>query len=66
MELSKGITIEYVDGAVVVKAEVKSLLLEELAKIKAKVESGEIDPIKGTDVDKSAILAALNLIEGAI
>lgn len=66
MEVTKGVTLEYVDGAVVLKAEVKALIMAELEKVKAKVESGEIDPVKGTDLDKTAILGAIGFIEAQL
>jgi hypothetical protein len=37
-----------------------------LAALKAKVESGAIDPIKGTDLDKMAMLAALDQVNKLI
>lgn len=66
MEISKGVTVEYVEGAVVLKAQIKALVLEELAKVKAKFESGEIDLIKGTDMDKQAALMVIGAIEAAL
>ena len=66
MELSKGVTVEYADGAVVLKAEIKSLVAEKLADVKAKLESGEIDLIKGTDLDKISAIKVIEAIEKAI
>lgn len=37
-----------------------------LAEVKAKVESGEIDPLKNTDLDKIAMLAALDQVNKLI
>lgn len=66
MELGKGLSVEYVEGALVLKAEVKALVLEELAKIEAKFESGEIDLIKGTDFDKNAAMMFFSAIKAAL
>ncbi len=66
MEVAKGVTLEYTEGAVVLKAEVKQLVVAELAKVKAKFEAGEIDLIKGTDLDKVAALGIISAIEAAL
>lgn len=44
-QLVKDLTAKYVSGF--------------LGDIEAKIESGEIDPIKGTDLDKAAMLGAI-------
>lgn len=66
MEVAKGVTLEYTEGEVVLKAKVKELVIGELAKVKAKFESGEIDLVKGTDLDKSAALAIIAAVEAAL
>lgn len=66
MEVAKGVTLEYTQGEVVLKAKVKELVIGELAKVKAKFESGEIDLVKGTDLDKAAALGVISAIEMAL
>ena len=66
MKLAEGVTVDYVEGEVVLKAKVKQLVVAELQKVKAKFESGEIDLIKGTDLDKSAALVVIAAIETAL
>jgi hypothetical protein len=66
MEISKGVTLDYKDGKVVVEAQVAQFANPVLDDLKAKVESGEIDPIKGTDLDKSVILGAIEFLKSAV
>ncbi len=66
MKLAEGVTVDYVDGEVVLKAKVKQLVVAELEKVKAKFESGEIDLVKGTDLDKAAALAIISALEAAL
>lgn len=65
IELGKGVTAEMNKGLITisaaegnVKLEVKAgmLVVEVLADLEKKIESGEIDPVKGTDMDKIAAL----------
>lgn len=56
----EGVKVSYKDGKVVAEIEVKAVLAPELEKMIAKVESGEIDIVKGTDLDKTAALIVLN------
>lgn len=66
IEVLKGVKLDYQDGKVVLTAEVKALVQPKIEELKAKIASGEIDPIKGTDIDKMAFLAALELVEKAL
>lgn len=66
MEVTKGVTLEYTEGEVVLKAKVKELVLAEIAKVEAKIESGEIDLVKGTDLDKQAALGLISALKGVI
>ena len=66
MKLAEGVTVDYVEGEVVLKAKVKQLVVAELEKVKAKFESGEIDLVKGTDLDKAAALAIISALEAAL
>lgn len=63
MEVTKGVELSYAGGKLVLSADVASLLLPILEDLKAKVESGAIDPIKGTDLDKVAIEQVIALAE---
>lgn len=62
MKLNEHIDVDYVGGEVVLKARVAALLLPKLESLKAKFESGEIDLIKGTDLDKRAALLVLDAL----
>ena len=50
-EITKGVTFELEGGVAAVKADLNVLAIPVLESIQAKIESGEIDPIKGTDLD---------------
>lgn len=66
MEITKGVTLEYKDGKIVASLEVAKALVPALEVIEAKVESGEIDPVKGTDLDKAAMLKAIAFLKVAV
>lgn len=63
MEVTKGVTLDYKQGEVVLTAKVAELIAPVIEEFKAKVESGQVDPIKGTDLDKTAILGAVELLQ---
>lgn len=63
MEVTKGVTLDYKQGEVVLTAKAYEIVKPLIEGFKAKVESGEIDPIKGTDLDKTAILGAVELLQ---
>lgn len=61
MDLGNGVTAEYtagkvvisaLEGKVVLSADLSAVLKPALEGLKAKIDSGEIDIIKGTDLDK--------------
>lgn len=66
MEISKGVTLDYTGGAIVLKAEIAGLALPVLQDIKAKVDSGAIDPIKGTDLDKMLLDQVIDALIAAV
>lgn len=66
MEITHGVTVEYKDGKIVGSVEVLKLVNPVLDLAAAKVESGEIDPIKGTDLDKEALLKAIAFLKVAL
>ena len=45
---------------------VEKYLAVRLVDLKAKIESGEVDLIKGTDLDKKGLLIVLNALEKAL
>ena len=72
MDLAKEVKVEYKDGKLMVSAldgklalslEVSAIAKPVLMGLKAKIDSGEIDLIKGTDIDK---MVADKVIEAAI
>jgi hypothetical protein len=66
MELGKGFSVEYSEGKVVLSAKVAELLNPILDSFKQKIESGEIDPIKGTDLDKAVLTRAIDFLKAEI
>lgn len=66
MDLGHGLSLDYAGGEVVAKLKVAVPVLAWLDEQKAKIESGEIDPIKGTDLDKAALLQAIELLKGLV
>ena len=50
-EISKGVVAKLENGVVSVEADLKVLALPVIEEIQKKIESGEIDLIKGTDLD---------------
>lgn len=66
MELVKGVELEYKEGKLVLSAEVAAVLNPVLDGYIAKVESGEIDLIKGTDMDKYAALQVLQALKAEV
>lgn len=62
MELAKGVVGEFKEGKIVISVEVASMVAPILADLKAKIESGAIDPVKGTDMDKEALLKAIDFL----
>jgi len=59
-------SVSAVEGAI--KLEVKPLLLvgPALDAFAAKVEAGEVDLVKGTDLDKQALLKAIEFIKAEL
>ena len=55
-EISKGITVGYENGVAFLQAKVGELIVAPIERIEAKIQSGEIDLIKGTDIDKDLLL----------
>lgn len=66
MEIVKGVVVEYKEGKVVLSAEVGALLLPELDKVKAKVESGELDLVPHTDLDKVVMVKAIEALKAML
>lgn len=62
MEVYKNVFINMEEGQVVLKVDLKTMVLPLLENIKADLEVGKIDPIKGTDLDKMALETAIELI----
>lgn len=50
-EITKGVTVELENGVASIKADLKVLALPVIEDVQAKVKSGEIDLVKGTDLD---------------
>lgn len=66
MEVSKGLDLEFKDGKIVLSYDLKQVAVPVLDGLAAKVQSGEIDPVKGTDLDKDAMLKAIAFLKSEI
>lgn len=64
MQLTEGITLELNEGVIELKAHVGALVKPKLAELKADIESGKIDLIKGTDIDKDIMIQFVDFVEG--
>lgn len=56
MELAKGVELKYEEGKLILSADVKALVLDGL---EAQIQSGAIDIVHGTDMDKELLLKAI-------
>ena len=63
MKMFENVELDFKAGKVLVTVDLKSLIVPALPSLKNDVESGKIDPIKGTDLDKDAIVHVLDIIE---
>ena len=66
MIITKGVELKLEAGKLALTADVGALALPVLQDLKAKVDSGEIDPIKGTDLDKVVLDKVLNQLIAAL
>jgi hypothetical protein len=66
MEVSKGVTVDYKEGKIVAEVQVAVFANPFLDDVKAKLESGEIDPIKGTDLDKLVLIQAIDFLKAVV
>jgi len=65
MELMKNVEFKYEEGKAKIEISVKEVLVKEIEKIEAKIASGEIDLVPGTELDKmlvGQILAAVKAL----
>lgn len=58
MEIMK--SVEFKDGKIMI--DVGAMVKPAIVAFKAKVQSGDIDPVKGTDLDKEVMIKALDAI----
>lgn len=65
-EITKGVEIGIKEGKAYLEADLKLLAVKPIEEVEAKVESGEIDIIKGTDIDKVVFLKVSALIKAQI
>lgn len=68
MEIVKGQygSVSYENGEVVARAPVGNLVKTKISDLKAKIQSGEIDLVKGTNIDATVALAVIGLVEDQI
>lgn len=66
MELAKGLSVDLVGGDVILKYKLAELVIPALDSVAAKFQSGAIDLIKGTDIDKEAALKLIAAIKAEI
>lgn len=63
MQIVKNVELKLEGGKLIIEGDLKAFIVPVLEKLKADVEAGIIDPIKGTDLDKVAIEQVIELIE---
>jgi hypothetical protein len=63
MEVTKNVFLNLEEGNIVLKVDIKTMIIPVLNNLKADLEAGKIDPVKGTELDKMAIEAAIEMIE---
>lgn len=66
MEVLKHVEADLKGGKVVIEINVAAMALPAIEGIEAKVQSGEIDLIKGTDLDKAALLQVISAIKAEL
>ncbi|MFM6929052.1 MAG: hypothetical protein ACKOX6_11350 [Bdellovibrio sp.] len=65
-ELTKDVVVGYANGELYVKAKVAGVVGPFLEDTKSKIMSGEIDLIKGTDIDKEIMLKAIDALSALL
>jgi hypothetical protein len=63
MELLQNVNADLKDGKIVLEINVGAMLLPRIEKLEAQVQSGEVDLIKGTDLDKMALLQVIAILK---
>lgn len=66
MEVMKNVEANLKDGKIVVEINVGAMLIPAIEGVKAKIEAGEIDLIKGTDIDKEVMLKAIDFLKAEL
>lgn len=66
MEVMKNVQVNLQGGKVVLEVNVAAMALPAVEGIEAKIQSGEIDIIKGTDLDKEVLLKAIEFIKAEL
>ena len=61
-DLAEGVHLSIGDGKIKLEADYAAVVIPALENLKAKVVSGEIDLVKGTDIDKMIALKVLELV----
>ena len=65
-EITKGVIAKLENGVVSVEADLKVLALPVIEDIQKKIESGEIDLIKGTDLDATVANKVLEQLKNVL
>lgn len=60
--VGSNVTVELDKGDLVVRVKSSQYISKFLDKTQADIESGALDPIKGTDIDKVALLGAIQYL----
>lgn len=66
MKIATGLDLNYVDGKVQLELALKDLIKPKLDDLRAKIASGELDVVKGTDLEKGPILMAIDFLEAEL
>lgn len=63
MELANGVELAVQDGKAILSVEFGAIVNPALDAVKADIESGKIDLVKGTDMDKEFLMKAIDFIK---
>ena len=64
--LAKGLVAKLEEGKIKVEYELAEAIVPAIDAVIAKIEKGEIDPIKGTDMDKELMMKVLAQIKAVL
>ncbi len=66
MQIAEHVEFKFEGGKIKLELDAKAALLKPIEDFEAKVKSGEIDPIKATDLDQVALLKAIEFLKSEL